>query len=317
MEQVVSPAERHRPLLDELIATVGEHNPDVDRDLLEQAFTFACEAHEGHKRQSGEDFIVHPVGVARILAELRRPTPTVAAALLHDVVEDTDATIEQVRRRVRRRGRPPRRGRHQAHADQVPEPRAGAGRELPQDDRRDGAGSPRSSSSSSPIASTTCGRSSTCGKQKQLQKARETLEVYAPLAHRLGIHQIKWELEDLAFQTLHPRKYQEIAAMVAQRRSRARGVRRRGERLLASELEKAGIRAEISGRAKHFYSIYEKMVKRGKEFNEIYDLTGDARHRGAVGREGQGDCYARARHHPLAVEAACPGASRTTSPCRS
>ena len=97
MEQVVSLAERHRPLLDELIATVGEHNPDVDRDLLEQAFELACEAHEGHKRQSGEDFIVHPAGVARILAELRRPSPAIAAGLLHDVVEDTDITIEQVR----------------------------------------------------------------------------------------------------------------------------------------------------------------------------------------------------------------------------
>jgi GTP diphosphokinase / guanosine-3',5'-bis(diphosphate) 3'-diphosphatase len=97
MEQLVSPAERHRPLLDELVATIGEHNPDVDRDLLEHAFEFACEAHDGHKRRSGEDFIVHPAGVARILAELRRPPPAVAAGLLHDVVEDTDTTIDQVR----------------------------------------------------------------------------------------------------------------------------------------------------------------------------------------------------------------------------
>ncbi len=106
MEQVVSgPAERHRRLFDELVATVGEHNPDVDRDLLERAFVFACDAHEGHERRSGEDFIVHPAGVARILAELRMDTATVAAALLHDVVEDTTSTIERPASRVRRRDR--------------------------------------------------------------------------------------------------------------------------------------------------------------------------------------------------------------------
>ena len=130
------------------------------------------------------------------------------------------------------------------------------------------------------------------GKQKQMQKARETLEVYAPLAHRLGIHQIKWELEDLAFQTLHPRKYQEIAAMVAQRRSEREAYVAEASGVLASELEKAGIRAEISARAKHFYSIYEKMVKRGKEFNEIYDLTAMRVIAERSEREGQGDCYA-------------------------
>ncbi len=130
------------------------------------------------------------------------------------------------------------------------------------------------------------------GKQKQLQKARETLEVYAPLAHRLGIHQIKWELEDLAFQTLHPRKYEEIAAMVAQRRSEREAYVAEASGVLASELEKAGIRAEISARAKHFYSIYEKMVKRGKEFNEIYDLTAMRVIAERSEREGQGDCYA-------------------------
>jgi GTP diphosphokinase / guanosine-3',5'-bis(diphosphate) 3'-diphosphatase len=111
------------------------------------------------------------------------------------------------------------------------------------------------------------------GKQKQLQKARETLEVYAPLAHRLGIHSMKWELEDLAFKTLHPRKFAEIEAMVSERRAdRERFVGEAGETLLR-ELEGVGITATISGRAKHFYSIYEKMTRRGKEFNEIFDLT--------------------------------------------
>jgi GTP pyrophosphokinase len=110
-------------------------------------------------------------------------------------------------------------------------------------------------------------------KQKQIEKAKETLEIYAPLAHRLGIHAIKWELEDLAFATLHPRKYQEIKGLVNQQREeRERYVAKAGG-YLAKELEALGITAEISGRAKHFYSIYSKMTKKGREFNEIYDLT--------------------------------------------
>ena len=110
-------------------------------------------------------------------------------------------------------------------------------------------------------------------KQKQLAKARETLEIYAPLAHRLGIHAIKWELEDLAFQVLHPRKYDEIKKLVGQQRvERAAYVAEAGA-FLSDELAAVGIEAEISGRAKHFYSIYSKMTKKGKEFNEIYDLT--------------------------------------------
>ena len=129
------------------------------------------------------------------------------------------------------------------------------------------------------------------GKQKQLQKARETLEVYAPLAHRLGIHTIKWELEDLAFQTLHPRKYSEIQAMVNERRANREKYVGEAGKTLELELEKVGIPAEISARAKHFYSIYEKMAKRGKEFNEIYDLTAMRVLVERDGKDGERDCY--------------------------
>ncbi len=110
-------------------------------------------------------------------------------------------------------------------------------------------------------------------KQKQLSKARETLEIYAPLAHRLGIHAIKWELEDLAFATLHPRKYAEIKQLVAQQRNERETYVADAGSFLAGELREVGIEAEISGRAKHFYSIYTKMTKKGREFNEIFDLT--------------------------------------------
>lgn len=110
-------------------------------------------------------------------------------------------------------------------------------------------------------------------KQKQIQKAKETLEIYAPLAHRLGIYSIKWELEDLAFAALHPRKYSELQQMVAQRRADRETYVAQVAEYLQEELKNVGIESQIEGRAKHFYSIYNKMVRRGKEFNEIYDLT--------------------------------------------
>jgi GTP pyrophosphokinase len=110
-------------------------------------------------------------------------------------------------------------------------------------------------------------------KQKQMEKARETLEIYAPIAHRLGIHAIKWEIEDLSFATLHPRKYQEIKELVAQQRDEREHYVSEAGAYLATELETLGIKAEIAGRAKHFYSIYSKMTKKNREFNEIYDLT--------------------------------------------
>ena len=129
------------------------------------------------------------------------------------------------------------------------------------------------------------------GKQKQIQKAKETLEVYAPLAHRLGIHTLKWELEDLSFQTLHPRKYEEIKTMVAERRADREGHVAEAADVLARELDKVDIPAEISGRAKHFYSIYDKMAKKGREFNEIYDLTAMRVIVERDGEEGTRDCY--------------------------
>jgi GTP pyrophosphokinase len=111
------------------------------------------------------------------------------------------------------------------------------------------------------------------GKEKQIQKSRETLEIYAPLAHRLGIESIRWELEDLAFATLHPRKFAEIQQMVAQRRADRERDMEEAKGILAQELASVSLEAEIVGRTKHFYSIYDKMVRKGKEFNEIFDLT--------------------------------------------
>jgi guanosine-3',5'-bis(diphosphate) 3'-pyrophosphohydrolase len=287
---ITAAAERHRELFDQLVADVAAYNPEVDRDLLERAYVFACGAHEGQQRRSGEAFINHPLGVAQILAELRRDDATIAAALLHDVVEDTDATIEEVRDElgeevarlvegVTKLTRIHFQSREHAQAENYRKMIVA----MAQDRRviliklADRLHNMRTIEY--------------LGKQKQLQKARETLEVYAPLAHRLGIHTIKWELEDLAFQTLHPRKYAEIRAMVNERRADREKYVEKAGRTLGSELEKVSIPAEISSRAKHYYSIYEKMAKRGKEFNEIYDLTAMRVLVDRDGKEGERDCY--------------------------
>ncbi|MBW3592465.1 MAG: bifunctional (p)ppGpp synthetase/guanosine-3',5'-bis(diphosphate) 3'-pyrophosphohydrolase [Actinobacteria bacterium] len=284
------PAERHRAELELLLEEVGAYNPEADRDLLARAFEYAAEAHEGQYRRSGEDFVLHPVGVARILTELQADDATLAASLIHDVVEDTAASIEQVREEfgeeiallvegTTKLTRIQFQSREQAQAENYRKMIVA----MAQDRRviliklADRLHNMRTIEY--------------LGKQKQLQKARETLDVYAPLAHRLGIHTIKWQLEDLAFQTLHPRKYAEIQAMVNQRRAdREVFVDEAGD-LLARELERADIPASISSRAKHFYSIYEKMAKRGKEFNEIYDLTALRVMVERDGKEGERDCY--------------------------
>jgi GTP diphosphokinase / guanosine-3',5'-bis(diphosphate) 3'-diphosphatase len=283
-------AQRHHDLFEELLAEVAEYNPEVDRELLERAFVFASERHEGQQRRSGEDFILHPLGVARILAELGRDDATLAAALAHDVVEDTQATVEEVRAEfgeevanlvegVTKLTRIQFQSREQAQAENYRKMVMA----MAEDYRviliklADRLHNMRTIEY--------------LGKQKQLQKARETLEVYAPLAHRLGIHTVKWELEDLAFQTLHPRKYSEIESMVNQRRADREKFVQNAGKVLKRELDKVEIPAEISSRAKHFYSIYEKMAKRGKEFNEIYDLTAMRVLVDRVGKEGERDCY--------------------------
>jgi guanosine-3',5'-bis(diphosphate) 3'-pyrophosphohydrolase len=290
-DQVLTAAsERHREPFEELVAEVATYNPGLDRDLLERAFVFASEKHEGQQRRSGEDFVLHPLGVARILAELGRDDTTLAAALVHDVVEDTDVTIEEVRAEfgedvanlvegVTKLTRIQFQSREQAQAENYRKMVMA----MAEDYRviliklADRLHNMRTIEY--------------LGKQKQLQKARETLEVYAPLAHRLGIHTIKWELEDLAFETLHPRKYSEIQAMVNQRRADREKFVQNAGKLLNRELDKLAIPAEISSRAKHFYSIYEKMAKRGKEFNEIYDLTAMRVLVERDGKEGERDCY--------------------------
>jgi GTP pyrophosphokinase len=275
----VSPAELtpfERKLLGDLFAVVSEHADeamvDIDRDRVTDAFVFACEHHADQRRKSGEDFIVHPVGVAKICASMRLDTETLCAALLHDTVEDTSASIAEVRERfgeevgnlvdgVTKLTGITFSSRDEAQAENYRKMIVAMASDvrvilIKLADRLDNM--------------RTLGA---LPKPKQIDKARETLEIYSPIAHRLGIHALKWELEDLAFATLHPRKYQEIKGLVAQQRDdRERYVNHAGDYLL-KELAALGISAQISGRAKHFYSIYSKMTRKGREFNEIYDLT--------------------------------------------
>jgi guanosine-3',5'-bis(diphosphate) 3'-pyrophosphohydrolase len=282
--------ERHQDLVDELLAEVEAYKPDVDRALIARAFDYAARAHEGQVRQSGQEFIYHPWGVAKILAGLQLDEATLAAALLHDVVEDTDTDPDEIRAEF---------------GDEIAQLVAGVTKlTRVQFQSREHAEAENYRKLIVAMAEDVrvilikladrlhnLRTIEYLGKQKQLQKARETLEVYAPIAHRLGIHALKWELEDLAFQTLHPRKYEEIKQMVAERRADREEHVREGAMVLQKELDKVDVPAEISGRAKHFYSIYDKMAKKGREFNEIYDLTAMRVIAERGGDEGTRDCY--------------------------
>ncbi len=269
-------SEPQRRMLGDLFAIVSEHADDaaveIDRERVQDAFAFACQHHAAQRRKSGEDFIVHPVGVARICAGMRLDTETLCAALLHDTIEDTSASIEEVRERF-----------GEEIAGLVDGVTKLTGITFSSHDEAQVENYRKMM-----VAMATDVRVilikladrlhnmrtiDAMSKQKQTEKARETLEIYAPLAHRLGIHAIKWELEDLAFATLHPRKYQEIKGLVAQQRDDREGYVAEAGEYLESELAEMGIEAQIAGRAKHFYSIYSKMTKKGREFNEIYDLT--------------------------------------------
>jgi GTP pyrophosphokinase len=256
-----------------LLRRVKSYNAKADLKDIERAYRFAEEHHEGQRRLSGEAFIQHPLAVAGVLADLGLDTTTLQAALLHDTVEDTEVTIEELQERfgpevarivdgLTKLESITFRSREQEQAENVRKmivAMAGDIRVLliKLADRL------HNMRTLAPLA-----------PDKQRRIASETLDIYAPLAHRLGVQQIKWELEDLAFKTLHPGPYREIANLVE---------KRRGERqdyvdgvLDASRhrLREAGVKADVAGRPKHLYSIYEKMVVGGKEFNEIYDLAG-------------------------------------------
>jgi len=259
--------------IDAIVRTVKGYNPKADLKEIERAFRFAAEHHEGQKRLSGEDFIEHPLAVAQILADLGLDTTTLGAALLHDTVEDTDVSVADLES-----GFGPEvsrivdgltkldalsfRSREHEQAENVRKMIVAM------------AGDIRVLLIKLADRLHNMRTLSALPKDKQRRIATATLEIYAPLAHRLGVQQVKWELEDLSFKTLHPGPYHEIASLVEKRRGERQQYVEGVLEAARARIREAGLKAEVEGRPKHLYSIYEKMVVGGKEFNEIYDLAG-------------------------------------------
>jgi len=264
--------EQYQRLLDDLFAAIERYNPDPDRELITRAFVAACLLHGAQNRKSGEAYIHHPVGTALNCAELQLDSVTIAAALLHDVIEDTGTPEAWLKQEFG--------GEIAMLVDGVTKLTKMSFNSQEEEQAENYRKMIVAMATDIRViliklADRLHNMRTLCylSKQKQIQKAKETLEVYAPLAHRLGIYNMKWQLEDLAFSALHPRKYAEIQQWVSQRRVDREDYVGEAAQFLGDALVKAGIHAEITGRAKHFYSIYVKMSRRGKEFNEIFDLT--------------------------------------------
>jgi GTP diphosphokinase / guanosine-3',5'-bis(diphosphate) 3'-diphosphatase len=257
--------------VDTLLRTVRMHHPKADLALVERAYTVAERAHEGQQRKSGEPYITHPVAVAQILADLGIGSKTVAAALLHDTVEDTAYTLDQVR------------------ADFGDEIAMLVDGVTKLDKVKYGDSTQAETVRKMIVAMSKDIRvliikladrlhnARTWGfvpAESAARKATETLEIYAPLAHRLGIQTIKWELEDLSFAVLYPKLYAEIESLVKQRTPQREEFVQTVIDLVGEDLKAAKIRGKVMGRPKQFYSIYQKMIVRGRDFDEIYDLVG-------------------------------------------
>lgn len=255
----------------ELLDKLHKASPQGSQ-LVEKAYHFAEEAHQGQLRNSGEDYIQHPLEVAKILLELEMDEATIAAALLHDVVEDTHYTLEDIEREfdpqiallvdgVTKLGRLEYKSKMEQQVENLRKMFLAMAKDI----RviliklADRLHNMRTLKYHSP--------------QKQKEIAQETIEIFAPLANRLGIFRIKWELEDLAFRYLKPQEYYDLSEGIALKR------KEREEQInevivqLRQRLGEVGIHAEIAGRPKHFYSIYRKMLTQHKELSEIYDLT--------------------------------------------
>ena len=258
-------------LIDPLIGSLREHYENVDVDLLQRAFAVANQAHAGQARKSGEEYITHPVAVSEILASLGLNTTTVVASLLHDTVEDTPYSLDQLRTdfgdeianlvdgvtKLDKLTYGPT-----AEAETVRKMVIAMSRDIrvlviKLADRLHNA--------------RTWGYVSS---ESAARKARETLDIYAPLAHRLGMNAIKWELEDLSFAIIEPKKFEEISRLVAERSPSRDALTSEVISAVEEDLGKDGIQSTVTGRKKHFYSVYQKMVVRGRDFNDIYDLVG-------------------------------------------
>ncbi|CCH88765.1 GTP pyrophosphokinase [Modestobacter italicus] len=260
-----------RPVLEPLAALHRQSHPKADLALLQRAYDVAEEAHAEQKRKSGDPYITHPLAVATVLAGLGMDTTTLVAALLHDTVEDTGVDLESIR------------------ADFGPEVAHLVDGVTKIDKVKFGDAAQAETIRKMIVAMSRDPRVLVIKladrlhnmrtlrflpPEKQEKKARETLEILAPLAHRLGMNTIKWELEDLAFATLYPKRYDEIVRLVAERAPSRDTYLAEVTSAVTEQLKAANIEASVTGRPKHYYSIYQKMIVRGRDFTDIWDLVG-------------------------------------------
>ena len=259
------------PELEPLLRTVRQYHPKADLKILELAYERAAYLHRDQHRRSGDPYITHPLAVATILAELGMTPATLAAALLHDTVEDTEYSLDALR---------------EDFGDEVAALVDGV---TKLDKVKYGQATAAETVRKMVVAMARDIRVLVIKladrlhnmrtlrwmpPAKQEQKARETLEIYAPLAHRLGMNTMKWELEDLAFATLYPKMYDEIVRLVGQRAPERDEYLSTVKAAVERDLDDAKIKHTVTGRPKHYYSVYQKMIVRGRDFADIYDLVG-------------------------------------------
>ncbi|MGC8462964.1 MAG: RelA/SpoT family protein [Acidimicrobiales bacterium] len=267
------PAASPTTLLEPVLDAFRRRHPSDDVSLILQAAEVATKAHAGQRRKSGEPYVTHPIAVAGVVADLGLDAQTVVAALLHDAVEDTGVTLEEI-------------------SDLFGETVARIVDGVTKLDRLQFDSKEAQQAATVRKMLVAMAKDwrvliikladrlhnmrtlSVMPEWKQRRIAQETLDIYAPLAHRLGIQSVKWQLEDLAFATLHPKRYAEIEQMVANRAPLRDLYLERVLSAVRERLAASGVRAEVTGRPKHLWSIYEKMVVRGKEFDDLYDLVG-------------------------------------------
>ena len=262
-------------MVDKLLEKINNNCHNVDIEMVKKAYNFAKEAHKDQKRESGEPYIIHPIAVAEILAELGMDTNTIVAGLLHDVIEDTNCSYEDAARifnpeianlvdgvtKLTKLGEMEYKTKEEQQADNVRKMLLAMAKDIrviiiKLADR---------------LHNMRTLKFMPANKQKN--KAKETLDIYAPLAHRLGMSKIKWELEDLCFRYLHEKEYYELVKDIAEKRVERENYIQDIVSDLYKKLEAAGIDSDIDGRPKHFYSIYKKMVNKNKTIEEIFDLT--------------------------------------------
>ena len=259
-------------MLEELISKIKANGNNVDIDLVKKAYDLAFEAHKEQKRESGEPYITHPISVAMILADMGMDTNTIVAGLLHDVIEDTDYTYEDISNifnvevanlvdGVTKLGKIKYKSKEEQQADNVRKMLLAMAKDIRVIIIKlaDRLHNMRTLKYMKP--------------EKQKKKAQETLDIFAPLAHRLGISKIKWELEDLCLRYIHPEEYYDLVNMIAEKRVEREKFISRIIKELKENLDKANIDSDIEGRPKHFYSIYRKMVNKHKSIEQIFDLT--------------------------------------------